>query len=217
MVRATRAPAAGTRIGVAPRGLPCGQGFATIIMSVCGRPGQYRPAQYNCPSCYSRSQPFGTCRPTSGARQMTERTGGCLCGDVRFRLVGAPYQVRYCHCQSCRKHTGAPVSVFADCKGGVVEFTKGAPRLYESSPGVHRGFCARCGSTLNYETDALAGEVHVQSASGFPDRRGRRFLYFSFELVSLFVCRGTVRSWPCVLTRRLTKGRISYGGRNRSA
>ena len=89
---------------------------------------------------------------------MTEQTGGCLCGDVRFRLVGAPYAVDYCHCHSCRKHTGAPVSAFADCKGGVVEFTKGALTLYESSPGVRRGFCARCGSTLTYETDALPGE-----------------------------------------------------------
>ena len=48
---------------------------------------------------------------------MTEQTGGCLCGDIRFRLTGAPYEVDYCHCHSCRKHTGAPVSVFADCKG----------------------------------------------------------------------------------------------------
>ena len=45
--------------------------------------------------------------------------------------MGAPYEVDYCHCHCCRKHTGAPVSAFADCKGGVVEFTKGAPALYE--------------------------------------------------------------------------------------
>ena len=30
-----------------------------------------------------------------------------------------------------------------------------------TSPGVRRGFCARCGSTLTYETDALPGEIHV--------------------------------------------------------
>ena len=87
-----------------------------------------------------------------------EQTGGCLCGDVRFRLTGAPYEVDYCHCHSCRKHTGAPVSAFADCKSDVVEFTKGQPTLYESSPGVRRGFCARCGSTLTYE---IPGEIHI--------------------------------------------------------
>ena len=92
---------------------------------------------------------------------MIEQMGGCLCGDVRFRLSGAPYEVDYCHCHSCRKHTGAPVSVFVDCKVGVVEFTQGAPTLYQSSPGARRGFCGRCGSTLTYESDSLPGEVHV--------------------------------------------------------
>ncbi len=51
---------------------------------------------------------------------MAQQTGGCLCGDVRFRLTGPPYEVDYCHCHSCRKHTGAPVAVFADCKSGIV-------------------------------------------------------------------------------------------------
>lgn len=37
--------------------------------------------------------------------------GGCLCGAVRF-ATGQPKSVFWCHCQSCRKHSGAPVSVF---------------------------------------------------------------------------------------------------------
>jgi hypothetical protein len=87
--------------------------------------------------------------------------GGCMCGAVRFRLIGPPYEIDYCHCHSCRKHTGAPVSVFADCKRNVVEWTKGAPTLYESSAGVRRGFCSVCGSTLTYENDDIADEVHI--------------------------------------------------------
>jgi hypothetical protein len=39
--------------------------------------------------------------------------GGCLCGSVRFQATGEPKWVAWCHCQSCRKHSGAPVSVFA--------------------------------------------------------------------------------------------------------
>jgi hypothetical protein len=84
-----------------------------------------------------------------------------MCGAVRFRLTGEPFEIDYCHCASCRRHTGAPVSVFLDCKRDVVEFTQGEPALYESSPGVRRGFCARCGSTLTYETDALPDEIHI--------------------------------------------------------
>lgn len=85
-------------------------------------------------------------------------TGGCLCGAVRFRLDAPPYEVDYCHCASCRRHTGAPVSVFLDLKRGAVAFTQGAPAYYASSPGVQRGFCGRCGSTLTYETD---DEIHI--------------------------------------------------------
>jgi hypothetical protein len=48
--------------------------------------------------------------------------------------------------------------VLLDCKSDVVEFTKGERALYESSPGVMRGFCSRCGSTLTYEFD---DEIHI--------------------------------------------------------
>lgn len=89
---------------------------------------------------------------------MTSPTGGCLCGAIRFRLTGPPYEIDYCHCASCRKHTGAPVSVFADCKRDAVVFTQGTLAHYESSPGVRRGFCGKCGSTLTYEID---DEIHI--------------------------------------------------------
>jgi hypothetical protein len=39
--------------------------------------------------------------------------GGCLCGMVRFIATGQPKGIYWCHCQSCRNHTGAPASVFA--------------------------------------------------------------------------------------------------------
>jgi hypothetical protein len=41
------------------------------------------------------------------------REGHCLCGAVRFSADGEPKWTGYCHCQSCRRHTGAPVSPYA--------------------------------------------------------------------------------------------------------
>ena len=38
--------------------------------------------------------------------------GGCLCGGVRFRLTGKLGPAGYCHCNRCRKSTGAPVFAF---------------------------------------------------------------------------------------------------------
>jgi hypothetical protein len=87
--------------------------------------------------------------------------GRCLCGNIRFTVDGPPKWTSYCHCGSCRRHTGAPVSAYAGFEASKVSFTGGALAYFESSPGVRRGFCGRCGSTLTYEGDRWPGEVHL--------------------------------------------------------
>jgi len=86
--------------------------------------------------------------------------GGCLCGAVRFRATGAPKWILRCHCQSCRKHSGAPMSVFVSFADEAVEMLHGEITRFSSSPGVRRGFCARCGSTLTCANDQWPGENH---------------------------------------------------------
>jgi hypothetical protein len=86
--------------------------------------------------------------------------GSCLCGDVRFSADGPPKWTSYCHCASCRRHTGAPVSAYAGFDAAKVHFTAKAPTWFESSPGARRAFCVRCGSTLAYEGDRWPGEIH---------------------------------------------------------
>lgn len=87
--------------------------------------------------------------------------GGCICGAVRFVATGQPKWVAWCHCESCRKHTGAPVSVFAAFPRAAYSVTKGEITRFESSPGrTTRGFCARCGSTLTCESTRLPTETH---------------------------------------------------------
>ncbi|MGC2415372.1 MAG: GFA family protein [Stellaceae bacterium] len=79
--------------------------------------------------------------------------GGCLCGAVRFVATGKPKDVAWCHCESCRKHSGAPVSVFALFERTDYTITKGEITKFDSTPGkTRRGFCARCGSTLTCES-----------------------------------------------------------------
>ena len=86
--------------------------------------------------------------------------GGCLCGAVRFRAVGIPKWILWCHCQSCRKHSGAPASVFVSFEHAAVTVTKGEITKFNSSPGVQRGFCARCGSPLTCENELYPTEAH---------------------------------------------------------
>jgi hypothetical protein len=85
--------------------------------------------------------------------------GGCLCGAVRFVATGKPIGVAWCHCQSCRKHSGAPVSVFVAFRHGAYTVTEGEITKFNSSPGRWRGFCARCGSTLTCEGEG-SPETH---------------------------------------------------------
>lgn len=86
--------------------------------------------------------------------------GRCLCGAVQFRAIGAPKWVLWCHCESCRRHSGAPASVFVSYDDDDVRMLSGEITTYESSPGVKRGFCARCGSTLTCTNPKLPNETH---------------------------------------------------------
>jgi hypothetical protein len=86
--------------------------------------------------------------------------GRCLCGAVRFRAATRPKWVLWCHCESCRRHTGAPASVFVAFDDSAVTVTTGAITKYSSSPGVERGFCARCGSTLTCTNERRPNETH---------------------------------------------------------
>ena len=86
--------------------------------------------------------------------------GGCLCGAVRFAATGQPKWVAWCHCRSCRRHSGAPVSVFAAFARAAYVVTKGEITKFDSSLGVQRGFCAGCVSTLTCESERLPTETH---------------------------------------------------------
>lgn len=79
--------------------------------------------------------------------------GGCMCGAIRYELKSAsPWSV-YCHCDSCRKHTGAPVAALVAGPPEQVRWTAGDRTLYESSPGRFRGFCKDCGTSLTWEAE----------------------------------------------------------------
>lgn len=94
-----------------------------------------------------------------------DRTGGCLCGDIRFRVRGRPGLVEYCHCGRCRKGSGAPVMAWAGVLRRDFEWTRGTPRIFASSEGVERGFCGRCGTTLSHASAAFPEEMYVSVAA----------------------------------------------------
>jgi hypothetical protein len=70
------------------------------------------------------------------------RTGGCLCGDVRYRVRGEPVHVGRCHCADCRKESGSAFTIYGQWPIDAFELT-GEIASYHG-----RGFCPRCGSRL---------------------------------------------------------------------
>ena len=96
--------------------------------------------------------------------------GGCMCGAVRYEMAEGPIRVLNCHCESCRKHTGAPAVTLAVYTLDQVGFSGDERKTYASSPGVGRGFCGTCGTPLTWETDfGDLGRVCAIHISTFDD------------------------------------------------
>ena len=87
--------------------------------------------------------------------------GACFCNSVRYRISGAASSVCVCHCQSCRRATGAPFVAWLTCAVTDFSLTVGELSRYHSSPKVTRGFCDKCGTTLTYAHDGRALEIDV--------------------------------------------------------
>jgi hypothetical protein len=58
---------------------------------------------------------------------MTDPTGGCTCGAIRYRLTAPPMFVHCCHCTSCQTETGSAFVLNLMIEGDRVELTAGAP------------------------------------------------------------------------------------------
>lgn len=113
---------------------------------------------------------------------MTENiiTGRCLCENIHYEVSGEVVWSGYCHCESCRRFTGATVTNWLGVKDTDLTFTRGQPKIY-GDENVQRGFCPDCGSSLTYaakhfpdyiqlhlgtldEPDAISPMAHVHCA-----------------------------------------------------
>lgn len=92
------------------------------------------------------------------------RTGGCLCGAVRYTIAGPMGKVNYCHCSQCRRQSGHH-NASANVADGDLE-VEGARHLtwYSASPQARRGFCSICGSALFWKHD-MQNETSVMAGS----------------------------------------------------
>ena len=95
--------------------------------------------------------------------------GRCFCGAVEIEAAGAPAAMGYCHCGSCRGHSGAPVNAFTLWQAGDVKVTKGEERLanFNKTAFSGRRYCADCGGHVMVDHPSL-GMIDVHAAT-IPD------------------------------------------------
>jgi hypothetical protein len=94
------------------------------------------------------------------------RTGGCLCGAVRYAVHGALRPVVACHCTQCRRTTGHFLAATAARHRNFKLLADSGLKWYQSSREARRGFCAVCGSSLFWEG---AGRDYISIAAGTLD------------------------------------------------
>jgi hypothetical protein len=92
-------------------------------------------------------------------------TGGCLCGDVRYRISLEPVSTGYCHCRLCQRSSGAPVLAWSTIPSAGFVYERGAPREFASSATGIRDFCGRCGTQLRFRRPGTPATVDVNLGS----------------------------------------------------
>ena len=90
------------------------------------------------------------------------RTGGCLCGAVRYTVHGEPYKSGLCHCTTCRQVTGSAFLAYGDWRPAQMTFT-GTVTTYQG-----RSFCRTCGSRLFSLTNKQA-EIYLGTLDDAPN------------------------------------------------
>jgi hypothetical protein len=79
-----------------------------------------------------------------------EYTGTCFCGAVEVKATGTPVAMGYCHCQSCRSWSAAPLNAFTLWKPEDVAITTGADNVgsFAKTEQSHRQYCKTCGGHI---------------------------------------------------------------------
>ncbi len=91
-------------------------------------------------------------------------TGGCLCGGVRYEIVGRLVSASYCHCTRCQRRTGTAGSAQARVSPGGLRLTSGSELVREFAPadGWPKCFCSVCGGALWSRSPTDADVVSVR-------------------------------------------------------
>ena len=105
------------------------------------------------------------------------RSGGCLCGAVRFDAALTTDEFGACHCEMCRRWTGSALLGITVPAANVTWQGEAAIHRIQSSNWAERANCAECGSPLYYHVTLdgpMAANLEIPIGL-FDDASGLRF------------------------------------------
>jgi hypothetical protein len=116
--------------------------------------------------------------------------GACFCGAVEFTVAGAPVAMGYCHCESCRSWSAAPVNAFTLWQPDALRVAKGESLVgsYSKNPTSHRKYCRTCGGHV-FTDHPLWGVTDVYAAS-IPDFPYQAALHVNYQETKLRIKDG---------------------------
>jgi len=116
--------------------------------------------------------------------------GACFCGGVQLEVTGTPVAMGYCHCDSCRRWSAAPVNGFTLWKPEAVRITRGADKLgtYNKTDRSYRKWCRNCGGHVLTDHPGF-GLIDVYAAV-IPDFPFDPHLHVFYEETALHIHDG---------------------------
>ncbi len=91
--------------------------------------------------------------------------GRCFCQAVSFEIDAPVLACVNCHCESCRRQCSAPMTTYVGVMDAQWCWTGETPKVYQSSVGVERTFCERCGSPISFRSQKLSDTMHFYLAA----------------------------------------------------
>ena len=90
--------------------------------------------------------------------------GGCLCGEIRYQVVGEVGPIAYCHCKQCQRASGSAFGCNTSVRSTDFSLLTGERLIteFESSPGTFRAFCSGCGSPIYKRSDSSPDSLRIR-------------------------------------------------------
>ena len=81
---------------------------------------------------------------------MTDRSGQCMCGAVRFSIRDAGHDYGACHCRMCQQWAGSALLALTVPADSITWDGSEHIARFQSSAWAERAWCSTCGSGLWY-------------------------------------------------------------------